>query len=48
MPNRTDTAVHTKAFDYPVAKHWGESRNAQFRRWDTVFFNLVDGEDFSF
>ena len=27
MPSRIDTAVHTKAFDYPVSEHWGESRN---------------------
>ena len=25
MPSRTDTAGHTKAFDYPVAEHWGEN-----------------------
>ena len=25
MPSRIDEAVHTKAFDYPVAEHWGES-----------------------
>ena len=30
MPSRTDEAGHTKAFDYPVAEHWGESRNVQF------------------
>ena len=23
MPSRTDEAGHTKAFDYPVAEHWG-------------------------
>ena len=23
MPSRTDTAGHTKAFDYPVQEHWG-------------------------
>ena len=23
MPSRIDEAVHTKAFDYPVAEHWG-------------------------
>ena len=32
MPSRTDTAGHTKAFDYPVWEHWGwgvgASRNA--------------------
>ena len=28
-------AGHTKAFGYPVAEHWGESRNVQFRRWDS-------------
>ena len=27
MPSRIDEAGHTKAFDYPVAEHWGESRN---------------------
>ena len=30
-----DEAGHTKAFDYPVVEHWGESRNVQFRRWDS-------------
>ena len=29
MPSRIDTAVHTKAFDYSVAEHWGENRNVQ-------------------
>ena len=28
MPSGIDTAVHTKAFDYPVAEHWG-NRNVQ-------------------
>ena len=27
MPSHIDKAGHTKAFDYPVAEHWGESRN---------------------
>ena len=27
MPSHIDEAGHTKAFDYPVAEHWGESRN---------------------
>ena len=31
MPSRIDEAGHTKAFDYPVAEHWGESRNVQPR-----------------
>ena len=35
MPSRIDEAGHTKDFDYPVAEHWGESRNIQFRRWDS-------------
>ena len=35
MPSRIDEAGHTKAFGYPVAEHWGESRNVQFRRWDS-------------
>ena len=35
MPSHIDEAGHTKAFDYAVAKHWGESRNVQFRRWDS-------------
>ena len=35
MPSRIDEAGHTKAFDYPVAVHWGESRNVQFRGWDS-------------
>ena len=34
MPSRIDTAGHTKAFDYPVAEHWG-NRNVQFREWDS-------------
>ena len=25
IPSRTDTATHTKAVDYPVMGHWGES-----------------------
>ena len=25
MPSRADMAGHTKAFDYPVAEHWGEA-----------------------
>ena len=29
MPTRIDKAVHTKAFDYPVAEHWGENQNVQ-------------------
>ena len=29
MPSRIDEAVHTKAFDYPVAEHWGESQRAK-------------------
>ena len=33
MPSRIDTAGHTKAFGYPVAEHWGESRNVQVRGW---------------
>ena len=35
MPSRIDEAGHTKAFDYPVAEHWGKSQNVQFRRWDS-------------
>ena len=35
MPSRIEEAGHTKAFDYPVAEHWGESRNVQFRGWDS-------------
>ena len=35
MASRIDEAGHTKAFDYAVAEHWGESRNVQFRRWDS-------------
>ena len=31
MPSRIDTAVLTKAFDYPVAEHWGGDRNVQPR-----------------
>ena len=35
MPSRIDEAEHTKAFDYPVVEHWGESWNVQFRGWDS-------------
>ena len=35
MRSRIDEAGHTKAFDFPVAEHWGESRNVQFRGWDS-------------
>ena len=35
MLSLTDTAGHTKAFDYPVAEHWGKSRNVHFRGWDS-------------
>ena len=28
MPSRIDEAGHTKAFDFPVAEHWGQI-NAQ-------------------
>ena len=34
MPSHIDEAGHTKAFDYPVAVHWRESRNVQFHGWD--------------
>ena len=34
MSSRIDEAGHTKAFNYPVREHWGESRKVQFRRWD--------------
>ena len=29
MPSRIDEAGHTKAFDYPVAEHWGESQRTE-------------------
>ena len=29
MPRRIDEAGHTKAFDYPVAEHWGESQRTE-------------------
>ena len=29
MPSRIDEAGHTKAFDYPVAQHWGESQRTE-------------------
>ena len=29
MPSRIDEAGHTKAFDNPVAEHWGESQRAK-------------------
>ena len=32
-PSRIDEAGHTKAFDYPVAEHWGEAK--MFRGWDS-------------
>ena len=35
MPSRTDTAGHTKAFDYPFMGHWEECRSVQFREWDS-------------
>ena len=35
MTSHKDEAGHTKAFDYPVAQHWGESRNIQFHGWDS-------------
>ena len=35
MPSRIDEAGHTKAFDYPVAEHWRESRNVQFLGCDS-------------
>ena len=35
IPSRIDEAGHTKAFDYPVAEHWGETWNVQFHRWDS-------------
>ena len=35
MPSHIDEAGHTKAFDYPVVEHWGETRNVQFRGWDS-------------
>ena len=34
MPSRIDTAGHTKAFDYPVAEHWAESRTCSVP-WDS-------------
>ena len=36
MPSHIDEAGHTKAFDYPVVEHWGESQNVQFRGWDSL------------
>ena len=29
MPSRIDKAGHTKAFNYPVAEHWGESQRTK-------------------
>ena len=29
MPSRIDEAGHTKAFDDPVAEHWGESQRTK-------------------
>ena len=45
MPSRIDEAGHTKAFDYPVAEHWGESRNVQFRGWDSNRQHIGPGSD---
>ena len=36
MTSRTDTAGHTKVFDYLVMGHWGESRSVQIREWDNT------------
>ena len=46
MPSRIDEAGHTKAFDYPVAEHWGESQRAKrsFRAvvfWKQVLWGLL-------
>ena len=30
MPSRIDEAGHTKAFDYPVAEHWGGGEAEMF------------------
>ena len=30
MSSRTDTAAHSKTFDYPVMDHWGKSRRPVF------------------
>ena len=35
MPSRIDEAGHTKAFNYPVAEHWGESQRT---KWSLVGF----------
>ena len=32
MASRTEMAGHTKAFDYPVMDHWGESQSALTQR----------------
>ena len=29
MPSRIDEAGYTKAFDYPVTEHWGESQRTK-------------------
>ena len=42
MPSHIDEAGHTKAFDYPVAEHWGESRNVQFRKCDERLLFVED------
>ena len=37
MPSRIDEAGHTKAFDYPVAEHWGgevKERNGPWWYWN--------------
>ena len=35
MPSRIDEAGHTKAFDDPVAEHWGEVKERNGPWWDS-------------
>ena len=45
MPNRTDTAGHTKAFIYPVMDHWDHQKvlGEFFNRRDIMWVFLGGG-----
>ena len=42
MPSRIDTAVHTKAFDYPVEEHWGGGEPKCSAPWGLNYSPLLD------
>ena len=46
MPSRIDEAGHTKAFDYPVAEHWGGEVKERNGPWwgidETRLFSVAD------